>query len=136
MNYTKPGIILFDGVCNLCNHLVIFIIQRDPNARFRFAALQSMEGQKLLKETKLLPANANSVLYIRDGKYLFRSSAILHILLDLGGFWKIFYTFILLPPFIRDFVYMIIARTRYQIFGKRDSCMVPAYDIKNRFLEF
>ena len=136
MNYTKLRIILFDGVCNLCNHLVIFIIQRDPNARFRFATLQSMEGQKLLKETKLLPANANSVVYIRDGKYLFRSSAILNILLDLGGFWKIFYAFIILPPFIRDFVYMIIARTRYQIFGKRDSCMVPAYDIKNRFLEF
>lgn len=136
MNYTKPGIVLFDGVCNLCNHLVIFIIQRDPNARFRFAALQSKEGQKLLKETKLLPANANSVVYIRDGKYLFRSSAILYILLDLGGVWKLFYAFIILPPFIRNFVYMIIARTRYKIFGKRDFCMVPADDIKNRFLEF
>jgi len=136
MNYTKPGIILFDGVCNLCNHLVIFIIQRDPNARFRFAALQSTEGHQLLKETKLLPANANSIVYIRNGKYLFRSSAILHILLDLGGVWKLFYTFIILPPFIRNFVYMIIARSRYKIFGKRDFCMVPADDMKNRFLEF
>ena len=136
MNYTKLRIILFDGVCNLCNHLVIFIIQRDPNARFRFAALQSTEGHQLLKETKLLPANANSIVYIRNGKYLFRSSAILHILLDLGGVWKLFYTFIILPPFIRNFVYMIIARSRYKIFGKRDFCMVPADDIKNRFLEF
>jgi predicted DCC family thiol-disulfide oxidoreductase YuxK len=136
MNYTKPGIVLFDGVCNLCNHLVIFIIQRDPNARFRFAALQSMEGQKLLKETKLLPANANSVVYIRNGKYLFRSSAILHILLDLGGVWKLFYAFIILPPFIRNFVYMIIASTRYKIFGKRDVCMVPTSEIKERFYNY
>lgn len=130
MNYTKEDIVLFDGVCNLCNHLVKFIIQRDPNARFRFAALQSKEGQRLLKET----VNANSVVLIRDGKYLFRSSAILYILLDLGGFWKIFYAFIILPPFIRDFVYMIIARTRYKIFGKRDSCMVPTTEIMRRFL--
>ena len=136
MNYTKLRIILFDGVCNLCNHLVNFIIQRDPNARFRFAALQSTEGHQLLKETKLFPANANSIVYIRNGKYLFRSSAILYILLDLGGVWKLFYTFIILPPFIRNFVYMIIARSRYKIFGKRDFCMVPADDIKNRFLEF
>jgi predicted DCC family thiol-disulfide oxidoreductase YuxK len=134
MSYTKSGIVLFDGVCNLCNHLVIFIIQRDPNARFRFAALQSTEGKLLLKEAKLLHANTNSIVYIRNEKYLFRSSAILHILFDLGGFWKIFYAFILLPPFIRDFVYMIIARTRYKIFGKRDTCMVQTREIKERFL--
>lgn len=130
MNYTKEDIVLFDGVCNLCNHLVKFIIQRDPDARFRFAALQSKEGQRLQKET----VNVNSVVLIRDGKYLFRSSAILYILHDLGGFWKIFYAFIILPPFLRDFVYMIIARTRYRIFGKRDSCMVPTTEIMGRFL--
>jgi predicted DCC family thiol-disulfide oxidoreductase YuxK len=135
MNYTKGGIVLFDGVCNLCNHLVQFIIKRDPNARFRFAALQSLVGQHLVRKVQILPSNLNSVIYIRDGKYLFKSSAILYILLDLGEFWKFFYAFIFLPPFLRDFVYTIIAMSRYKIFGKRDTCMVPTVAIRNRFID-
>lgn len=135
MNNTKEGIVLFDGVCNLCNYLLHFIIKRDPGAKFRFAALQTMIGQQLLMEKQILSANSNSVVYIRDGNCFIKSSAILYILLDLGGVWKIFYVFIILPPFIRDFVYTIIARTRYKIFGKRDTCMIPTSEIRDRFLD-
>jgi predicted DCC family thiol-disulfide oxidoreductase YuxK len=131
----KRNIVLFDGVCNLCNCLVQFIIKRDPKATFSFAAIQSEMGQELLMQMKSHSDELNSVVYIRDENYFFKSSAILHIFKDMGGIWKLFYVFIIIPSFIRDSVYAVIARTRYKVFGKRETCMIPSADIQNRFLE-
>ncbi len=127
-------ILLFDGVCNLCNSIVQFTIKRDPTAKFKFASLQSANGQKLLKQFGLSTNDFDSFVYIKCDKYYLKSSAALHVLKELGGIWKLFYVFIIIPKFIRDFFYNIIAKTRYKIFGKLDSCMVPAPELRQRFL--
>jgi len=116
-------ILLFDGYCNLCSRLVNFIIKRDKKAKFLFVSLQSATGQSLLKKFGLPGDDFDSVVYIRGDKYYLKSSAILHILKELGGIWKLFFIFIIIPHFIRDFIYKIIAKTRYRIFGRHDSCM-------------
>lgn len=128
-------IILFDGVCNLCNGLVKFIIRHDHQKIFRFAALQSSFGQDFLNKHRLSPDNRNSVIYISNDQYFSRSDAILNILYDMGSGWRLFYGFIIIPRFIRDAVYDLVSRFRYRIFGKRESCMVPATNIMERFLD-
>ena len=119
----NKNILLFDGVCNLCSRLVNFIIKRDKKAKFLFLSLQSAGGQSLLKKIGLPTDDFDSVVYIRSDKYFLKSSAILHILKEMGGIWKLFFIFIIVPNFIRDFIYKIIAKTRYKIFGRQDSCM-------------
>jgi predicted DCC family thiol-disulfide oxidoreductase YuxK len=133
MELSNP-ILLFDGICNLCNRLVIFVIRRDRNARIRFASLQSAAGQTLLLKAGLKSGTSDTVIYFTDNNFKFRSSAVLYLLRDIGGVSKLFYTLIIIPPFIRDFFYNLVARNRYRIFGKRESCMVPSKDIENRFL--
>lgn len=127
-------IILFDGVCNLCNSSVQFVIKQDKDAKFKFASLQSESGQALLQKFNLPLNQFNSFIYIRGDKAIQRSAGALNVLKDLGGFWKLFYGFIIVPPFIRDFVYDYIAKKRYRFFGKRDFCMIPTPDLKKRFL--
>ncbi|MFN2440244.1 MAG: thiol-disulfide oxidoreductase DCC family protein [Chitinophagaceae bacterium] len=126
---------LFDGVCNLCNRVVQFTIKRDPKGKFKFASLQSEAGQALLKKFGLRTDDFDSFVYIEDDKYFLKSSAGLHVLKELGGFWKLFYGLIIFPRPLRDFIYNIIAKTRYKIFGKRDVCMVPTPDMQERFLQ-
>ena len=116
-------ILLYDGVCNLCSRLVNFIIKRDKKAKFLFVSLQSASGQSLLKKFGLPTDDFDSVVYIKNDKYFLKSSAILHILKEMGGIWKLFFIFIIVPNFIRDFIYKIIAKTRYKIFGRNDSCI-------------
>jgi predicted DCC family thiol-disulfide oxidoreductase YuxK len=130
-----PRILLFDGVCNLCNSTVRFIIKRDPQARFKFTSLQSDQGQLLLKQFRLPADQFDFIIYIREGECLIKSTAILQILKDLGGRWKLLYGFTIIPEFIRDFLYTIIAKRRYHLFGRQEKCMVPTPDIKQRFLE-
>ena len=127
-------VLLFDGICNLCNGLVIFIIKRDSKSKFKFAALQSPAGQLLLKKYGLSTENINTLVYVKGDKIFLKSSAVLHILKDLGGLWKLFFVFIFLPKFIRDFFYNLIAKWRYKILGKRETCMVPNPEILYRFL--
>lgn len=123
-NAKKEHILLYDGICNLCSGLVHFVKKRENIAQLIFLTLQSPKGQSLLKEFMLPADDLDSVVYIRDCRYYLKSSAILHILKDLGGFWKLFYILIIIPRFIRDFVYNIVAKTRYRIFGSKDSCIV------------
>ncbi len=132
-NNTK-NILLFDGICNLCNGIVQFVIKRDKKAKFKFASLQSESGQLLLKKFGLSQSDFNSFVFIDGDKILLKSTAALHVLKELGGVWKFFYCFIIVPRPIRDFFYSIIARTRYTIFGKRKTCMVPTPELKERFL--
>jgi predicted DCC family thiol-disulfide oxidoreductase YuxK len=131
---SSKKIILFDGVCNLCNGLVKFIIRRDREGKIRFAHLQSGYAQTLLKEYSLNPDDMDTVVYISDDRYFLKSSAILRLLNDLGKGWRFFYGFKIIPRFIRDFLYDLIAGSRYKIFGRRDSCMAPSPDIAKRFL--
>ncbi|MCX6188833.1 MAG: thiol-disulfide oxidoreductase DCC family protein [Bacteroidetes bacterium] len=128
------NLLLFDGVCNLCNHTVQFIIKRDKGAKFKFAALQSDIGQALLKKYDLPLKDFESFVLIRKGNYYQRSSAALQVAKVLGWPWRLFYIFILIPKFIRDFFYNIISNSRYNVFGRQDSCMIPSPELKERFL--
>lgn len=128
------NIIFFDGFCNLCNRTVLFIIKRDKQAIFKFASLQSDAGHEMLKHLNFDPKKIDSILYLKGENYFIKSSAILNILKELNG-WRLLYGFIVIPRFFRDFVYDILAKLRYRLFGKRDRCMIPSDNIKNRFLE-
>ncbi len=134
MGENETHIILFDGVCNLCNGTVQFLIKRDPKAKFKFASLQSEEGQALLRDFDLSTSDFDTFVYINEGKYYLKSSAALHVLKELGGIWKSFYAFIIVPKKARDFLYNFVVRNRYNWFGERDSCMVPTSELKDRFL--
>jgi len=127
-------ILLFDGVCNLCVSVVNFTIKRDSEEKFKFAALQSESGQALLKKYNLPTNEFGSFVFIKGEKYFLKSSAGLHVLKELGGVWKLFYLFMIVPGPLRDFIYHLVARTRYRLFGKRDSCIIPTPEVKRRFL--
>mgnify|MGYP000856025301 FL=1 len=127
-------IILFDGVCNLCNDAVQFVIKHDPKEKFRFASLQGNNGQKLLRQFQL-PANTfNSFVLIQDGKAYTKSTAALKVASQLKGPIRILNGFSIVPAFIRNAVYDLIAKKRYSWFGKKDSCMIPTPSLQSRFL--
>lgn len=131
---TSGAIILFDGVCNLCNGAVQFIIKRDPNAYFRFAALQSETGQRLFKEAGLLSNQLDTIVLLEDGRAYMRSDAALRIARRLQQPWPLWYGARVLPRVLRDGLYNLIARYRYRLFGKQESCMIPTPALKARFL--
>ncbi|WP_338452861.1 thiol-disulfide oxidoreductase DCC family protein [Niallia oryzisoli] len=126
-------IILFDGECNLCNYSIQFIIKRDKKARFHFAALQSETGQEIVSKHRI-PNNVDSVILVQDRQCYYQSSAALRICKHLTGGWKLLYGLIIVPKSLRDYFYGVIAKNRYKWFGKRDSCMLPSPEIRNRFL--
>ena len=113
-------IILYDGVCNLCNGTVRFIIKRDKEKKFLFTTLQSGVGQDILMQHGLPSTDQSTVVYLKNNVSFFKSRAVLEILRDLGNGWKLFYILIFIPPVIRDFVYDIIAKYRYRVFGRCD----------------
>jgi predicted DCC family thiol-disulfide oxidoreductase YuxK len=127
--------VLFDGVCNLCNSSVQFIIKRDRKGIFRFASLQSEFGQGQLSRFSIDGSKMDSVILIKAGRVFMYSSAALEITRHLRGAWPLFYVFKIIPPFIRDFFYQIVAKNRYKWFGKKESCMVPNQELKGRFIE-
>jgi predicted DCC family thiol-disulfide oxidoreductase YuxK len=132
--YDHP-IILFDGVCNLCNKSVQYVIRHDAEKKFHFASLQSDAGQQLLKQYNLPADNFNSFVLIQNGKAYTRSTAALRVAKQLKGIVKLLYGFIIVPAFLRDAVYNGIANNRYKWFGKRESCMIPSPDLQSRFLK-
>ena len=129
----KP-VILFDGVCNLCSGSVQFILKRDKEKKFLFASLQSNHGQDLLKRSSLPMDTFNSFILFEDGKIITRSTAALKIFSQLKG-WKWVKIFWIVPKFIRDAFYNLIAKNRYKWFGKRNECWLPTPDLKARFLD-
>jgi predicted DCC family thiol-disulfide oxidoreductase YuxK len=133
-NY-QQGILLFDGICNLCNGMVQFLIKKDKKNILKFASLQSDRGQELLIKYGLPIHNFDTFVYITNDTYYLRSSAWLKIMKDIGGIWKLLYVFIIIPVPIRDFVYNMIAQSRYKFFGKMETCMLPTVELRNRFLE-
>jgi predicted DCC family thiol-disulfide oxidoreductase YuxK len=130
----KKPIILFDGVCNLCNRSVQTVIKHDPGGKFLFASLQSAEGQKILQQYQLPYNGFNSFVLIQNGKAYTKSTGALKVAGQINGWWKLLYGFIILPKFIRDAGYSWIANNRYQWFGKKEECMIPTPELKNRFL--
>ena len=134
MTNDKFPILLFDGVCNFCNRWVNFIIRHDKKNKFRFAALQSEAGKRLLKKYSISEKEESAILIYNEKIYL-KSSTGLHVLYHLGGIYSLAFVFIIVPTYIRDFYYEIIARNRYKWWGKRNECMIPSDDVKERFLE-
>jgi predicted DCC family thiol-disulfide oxidoreductase YuxK len=134
MDERKP-IILFDGICNFCSALVKFVIHRDKKKIFRFAALQSNTGETLLKKYRLTREQNDTFILIENGKAHQRSNAALRLYNRLPWYWKWTQLFWIFPKFIRDAVYNFIAKNRYKWFGKREECMVPTAELKERFLE-
>ena len=128
-------IILFDGVCNFCNFWVNFIIYRDKNDTYQFAAMQSDSGQNLLKEFKLNTDDFDSFVLIVNDKQYTKSTAALMISKNLKSIVKLLYPLIILPEAFRDFFYNLIAKNRYKLFGKRDVCRIPTENEKKKFLE-
>jgi len=131
----QHSIIFFDGVCNLCTSSVKFVIKRDRNDVFRFAPLQGdMVGRYLGASDRPDHTAPGSIILLEDGKIYKRSGAALRIARRLGFGWNLLYAFIIVPAFIRDFVYDQIAQRRYRIWGKEESCMVPTAELKAKFL--
>lgn len=133
-DYSKHGIVLFDGVCNLCNSSVQFIIKHDKNDFFRFAALQSETGQKMLKEAGLPLDFLGTFVYFEGDKHSTRSTAALRLSKHLNGLWPMFYILIIIPAPIRNLFYNLVANNRYTFFGKQDVCMIPTPELKNKFI--
>ncbi len=128
------AIILFDGVCNFCNNSINFVIKHDKKNYFKFAPLQSERGGELLDKYKISRAETDSVVVVENEKAYTHSTAALRIAKGLGGIWSLAYIFIVVPKFIRDAAYNLIARNRYKWFGKKDACMLPTPEIRGKFL--
>jgi predicted DCC family thiol-disulfide oxidoreductase YuxK len=127
-------IIVFDGVCILCNSFVQFILKKDRTKQFYFSTAQSDFVREKVESLQMKVNPMDSVIYLKKGKILTESSAVLAILSDLGGIWKLISILRLIPPFIRNAMYRFCARRRYHVFGMLETCMVPSADWENRFL--
>ncbi|MEZ5426354.1 MAG: thiol-disulfide oxidoreductase DCC family protein [Pyrinomonadaceae bacterium] len=128
------AIVLFDGVCNFCNDWVNFIIERDRKDHFKFAPLQSDTARRFLEEHNVDPEETDSVVVIENEKAYTYSTAALRITRGLGGLWAVFYALIIVPKPIRDAVYKWIAGNRYKWFGKKEACMIPTPEVREKFL--
>lgn len=127
-------LLLFDGVCNLCNASVQWVIKHDPDGIFRFASLQSDTGKAMLQRFNLPVGELNTVVLVDGGKAYTRSDVPLRIFKKLGGGWSAFAVFAIVPKSIRDAVYDWIAKNRYRWFGKKDECWLPTPELRARFL--
>lgn len=133
---TKKSVILFDGVCNLCNGFVQFVIDRDQDGYFSFTSLQGEFAHRSMlsgdmEDSKLM----GSIILLENDKVYYRSTAILKIAKRLNGLWPLLYGLIIVPTFIRDLIYKLIAKNRYKWFGKADVCRISSPLIEGRFLE-
>jgi predicted DCC family thiol-disulfide oxidoreductase YuxK len=126
-------IIFFDGVCNLCNGFIDFVVTRDPEHNFKFAPLQGETAKRHLPNS--ISIGLRSVVLWTQGQYFEKSDAILMILPQLGGGWRIFRLGWIFPRFFRDWIYDFVARNRYRFFGKRDSCRLPTPEERALFLD-
>ncbi|OXS69818.1 hypothetical protein B1B01_12760 [Priestia filamentosa] len=127
-------LVLFDGVCNMCNHFVQFVIKRDPKGLFKFASLQSNTGSSILNQYGYRK-DLDSIVLIEGDTLYTESTAILHIISNLTGPVRILSLFKIVPKPLSDRVYQFGAKYRYRLFGKQTSCMIPTEEIKSRFLD-
>ena len=127
-------VVLFDGVCNLCDRFVLFVIDRDTHAEFAFASLQSEVAQRLLHGHRV-SADLSTVVLVESGQVSVRSTAAIRIIARLGMPWTLCRALLVIPRPVRDLVYDWVARHRHALFGTRESCRVPTADLRARFLD-
>lgn len=132
---TDGPVLLFDGVCNLCNGTVRWLIEHDPEGQFRFASLQSEAAAALLAETGLGESYFDSLVLVDGGDYFAKSEAVLEVARRLDAPWSWAGALGVVPRPLRDLVYDVVAAARYDLFGMRDQCMVPSPEIRDRFLD-
>lgn len=130
----KSPVLLFDGVCNLCNGAVQWVLLRDRRGLFRFAALQSDTGQAMLRQFGFAAEDFDTVVLIDGDRVFTRSDAALEVVRRIGGFWPVLYAFKIIPRPIRDAVYNWVARNRYRWFGRQEQCMLPRKEWMSRFV--
>lgn len=126
-------IILFDGVCQFCDRSVQFIIKRDKKGHFKFASLQSDLAKQLLSQYNV-EKDVDSLVLLDGNNYYIKSTAALRICKNFSGFWKLGYLLLVIPRPFRDFVYQLIAKNRYNWFGKKEACTIPSPEMRKRFL--
>lgn len=134
MQWEKP-VIFFDGVCNYCNGAINLVIRHDRPQRFLFATLQSKAGQQILRENNLPEKNYESFILFEKGKIYSKSTAALRVANHMPWYWKWTQLGWIMPRFMRDAIYGIIARNRYKWFGKKETCMIPGPEVRSRFLD-
>ena len=128
------SIVLFDGVCNFCNRSVNFVIKHDRRGYFRFGPLQTAKGGEIARRHGIDPEQLDTFVLVENGRAYRKSGGALRVARRLGGVYALAYGLIVVPPFVRDFFYDSFARRRYRWFGKRDECMVPSQEVRERFL--
>lgn len=128
-------VVLFDGVCSLCSAWTRFLIQRDPAGKFKLCSIQSPQGRDILSWAGVPLESINTMVYVADGRAVLRSSAFLLVMRDLGFPWALLSIFRIVPAFIRDFFYGLIAENRYSLFGQTHQCMMPAPEDRKRFID-
>lgn len=133
--FPNQKIVFFDGVCNLCSGVVQFLIEKNAKENLLFASLQSKTGQEMLAHFQLSATEFNSFVYLKEGKLLQKSEAALELSKELKHLWPMFYVFMIVPKFIRNAVYDLIAKNRYNWFGKKNECWLPSIHLKKRFLD-
>jgi predicted DCC family thiol-disulfide oxidoreductase YuxK len=129
------SLVLFDGACNLCNGFVQFVIARDPDGRFQFAALQSESARRVLEGHATPDPLPDAIVLVEDGRVFTQSAAALRIARRLTFPWPLAAVFFAVPRPLRDWVYAFVAKRRYRWFGRQDTCMVPTPELRSRFLE-
>jgi len=128
-------VVFFDGVCNLCNGTIQFLLWADREERLHFASVQSVTGQRVLGKLRLPASEFETMMFFERGRIHFRSTAVLQIFRYLPWFFKIGLLFLLIPRVLRDGIYRWVAKNRYSIFGKQDHCMLPTPELATRFLD-
>lgn len=128
-------IILFDGVCNLCNASVQFVLKHEKESNLKFASLQSEFAKNILEKNGYDFKNYNTIVFIENGKFIFKSSAAFAIAKYLKFPFNLFNYFHFLPKIITDFCYKNVSRNRYKIFGKSENCYVPTVELESRFVD-
>ena len=129
------NLVFFDGVCNLCNGTVQFLLKKDKHQRLKFGSLQGEFAKKILPGYNIRPEVLTSIIFIHNNKAYTESTAVLEIFKVIGGFWSALYIFKIIPLFIRNGIYRIVARKRYNWFGKKETCMIPKPEYSYRFLK-
>lgn len=127
-------ILLFDGYCNLCHSSVQFVIKHEKKQTIKFASLQSEIGKQLLSQYSINPNKIDSLVFIENGKCYIKSTAALKLSKYLKGIYSLGIVFIVIPTFIRNYIYDYVAKNRYKWFGKKNSCLILDKDLQQRFL--
>ncbi len=129
----RKYLLLFDGVCNLCNEYVQFVVKRDPKAQFIFAPLQSSTGKEVLEKYGLPTESLSTVILLKKETIYMESDVAIEITKNLSGLWPVLSIFSIIPRIIRNPIYRWIAKNRYRWFGKKDACMIPSAELQSRF---